>query len=316
MIIITGGAGFIGANLAKALNDRGRHDLIIVDHLKNGHKFTNLVDCQIADYWDKDDFIQAVESQVFDWSDVQAIFHLGACSATTQWDGQYMMRNNYTYSKQLLEAAIYYHIPFIYASSAATYGAGETFIESPVYEWPINVYGYSKAQFDHYVRRRMKTANNQIVGLKYFNVYGPREQHKGSMASVAYHHYQQFKETQRLKLFGAYGGYKPGMQLRDFVYVQDAVDVNLWFLDHPEVSGIYNCGTGRAEPFNHIAQAVIDYYQAGKIDYIEFPEHLKGHYQCYTQANIETLRSVGCDITFKTVAQGVRCYLDWLEGKA
>ena len=205
-------------------------------------------------------------------------------------------------------------IPFLYASSAATYGGSEVFKEAPEYEKPLNVYGYSKLLFDQHVRSRWNELTTQVVGFRYFNVYGPREQHKGKMASVAYHNHLQIRNGETLKLFGAYGGYEAGMQSRDFVYVGDVVDVSLWFLDNPSASGIFNLGTGRAEPFKAIGEAVIDFYGQGEIDYIPFPQELKGRYQSYTRADISQLRAAGCDVEFKTVAQGVKAYLEWLNG--
>jgi len=322
MVIVTGGAGFIGANIVKVLNAKGIDDILVVDHLKNGHKFNNLVNYRIADYQDKDEFLNNIRTKKISPSKIEAIFHQGACSKTTEWDGKYMMQNNYTYSKILLDFCITEHIPFIYASSAAVYGKGRTFKESPQYERPINVYGYSKFQFDQYVRHilnQRKTAKNhvepsQIVGLRYFNVYGPHEFHKGQMASVAFHHWQQFKENKVIKLFGDYDGVKAGRQSRDFIHVDDVVNVNLWFMDNPHISGIFNCGTGQAAPFNDIAESVLNYFQDGELQYIEFPEHLKGHYQSYTQADIGNLRShPQFDIMFKDVKIGVTEYINWLE---
>ncbi|MFZ9035490.1 MAG: ADP-glyceromanno-heptose 6-epimerase [Francisellaceae bacterium] len=315
MIIVTGAAGFIGANILKQLNRRGISDILAVDHLKNGHKFANLVDYDIADYLDKQDFIDAIANGAFDHKTIEAIFHQGACSATTEWDGQYMMRNNFDYSKTLLHFAIKHAIPFIYASSAATYGNNEIFVESREHEQPVNVYGYSKRLFDDYVRALIPQSDNQIVGLKYFNVYGPHEAHKGAMASVAYHHYQQYKTSNKVKLFDGYDGYGPGEQRRDFIYVEDVAAVNMWFFDHPTISGIFNCGTGNAEPFNNIANAVIDYFGDGRIEYIPFPEHLKGHYQSFTEADLTKLRAVGCDVVFRDVKTGVKDYFNWLEGE-
>ncbi|MFI0473075.1 ADP-glyceromanno-heptose 6-epimerase [Halomonas sp. HMF6819] len=318
MIVVTGGAGFIGANIVKALNARGRTDIVVVDDLSDGTKFVNLVDCTLFDYRDKDAFLMEVQASLRgepnDLPAIEAIFHEGACSDTTEWDGQYMMENNFEYSKVLLEYCEQHGIAFLYASSAATYGGSEVFKESPEFEKPLNVYGYSKLLFDQHVRARMPTLTTQVVGFRYFNVYGPREQHKGKMASVAFHNHGQVKNGQTLKLFGAFDGYEAGMQSRDFVFVGDVVDVNLWFLDHPNVSGIFNLGTGRAEPFKAIGEAVIDYYGKGQIDYIDFPDELKGRYQSYTRADISRLRDAGCDVEFKTVAQGVKAYLEWLNG--
>ncbi|MBR9905502.1 MAG: ADP-glyceromanno-heptose 6-epimerase [Gammaproteobacteria bacterium] len=318
MIVVTGGAGFIGANIVKALNARGRNDVMVVDDLRDGTKFINLADCTLADYLDKDDFLArvkvALKGESVDLPKIDAIFHEGACSDTTEWDGHYMMENNFEYSKVLLNYCEQQGIPFLYASSAATYGGSEVFKEVPECEKPLNVYGYSKLLFDQHVRSRWSELTTQVVGFRYFNVYGPREQHKGKMASVAYHNHLQIRNGETLKLFGGYDGYEAGMQSRDFVYVGDVIDVNLWFLDHPDKSGIFNLGTGRAEPFKAIGEAVIDFYGKGEIDYIAFPEELKGRYQSYTRADIGQLRESGCDVEFKTVAQGVKAYLEWLNG--
>lgn len=313
MIVVTGGAGFIGSNIVKGLNARGQTDIIVVDDLTDGTKFKNIVDCSILDYLDKDDFFNQIQNNAAFVKPISAIFHEGACSTTTEWDGRFMMRNNYEYSKILLNYALKQKIPFIYASSAAVYGGGNTFIESPEFEAPLNVYGYSKLQFDNYVRRLLPDIQSQVVGLRYFNVYGPRENHKGSMASVAFHHNQQLIRDGVVKLFEGSDGYGNGEQSRDFIYVGDVVDVNLWMLDHPKCKGIFNVGTGRSEPFNEIAQAVIGWHKRGEIEYIPFPEHLKGRYQSFTQANINNLRSVGYLNQFRNVATGVKEYLDWLQ---
>ena len=259
MIIVTGGAGFIGSNLVLGLNARGYDDILVVDHLKQGVKYRNLVECKIADYLDRDTFLQRLQQGDFVNQPIEAIFHQGACSTTTEWDGQYMMTNNYEYSKILFHYCQQYHIPFIYASSAAVYGGNQQFREALAYESPLNVYGYSKFQFDQYLRRHQHNLSSQVVGLRYFNVYGPREAHKGSMASVAFHLNNQLKEGDEIRLFEGCDGYDHGEQRRDFVYVGDVVDINLWFLDNPSVSGIYNCGTGRSQTFNDVAHAVIAY---------------------------------------------------------
>ncbi|BBL58112.1 ADP-glyceromanno-heptose 6-epimerase [Methylomonas koyamae] len=312
MIIVTGGAGFIGSNLVLGLNARGYDDIVVVDHLSNGVKFRNLVDCRIADYLDRATFLERLQQGVFRAESIEAVFHQGACSSTTEWDGRYMMENNYEYSKTLFHYCQSHKIPFIYASSAATYGADLTFKEELAYEGPLNVYGYSKFQFDQYLRRQTKLTA-QVVGLRYFNVYGPREAHKGSMASVAFHLHNQIQQSDELKLFEGCDGYGDGEQRRDFVYVGDVVDVNLWFLDHPQASGIFNCGTGRSQTFNDVANAVIRYYQRGHIQYIPFPEHLKGCYQSFTEANLEKLRAAGCNHQFKAVEEGVQLYMEWLN---
>jgi ADP-L-glycero-D-manno-heptose 6-epimerase len=310
MIIVTGAFGFIGSNLVHALNKKGHDDIIVVDDLTEGQKFKHLVGAKFADFWDKDQlFDKLAEGD----HQITAIFHQGACSATTEWNGKFMMDNNYEYSKELLQFALDNEVPFIYASSAATYGNNLTFVEAPENEAPINVYGYSKYVFDQYVRRLLPTAKSQIAGMRYFNVYGPRESHKGSMASVAYHQHQQILKGDSVKLFEGTDGYGNGEQRRDFVYVDDVVDVNLWFLDHPDKSGIFNVGTGRSEPFNAVSQAVLDFHQRGHIEYIPFPEHLMGHYQSFTEANISQLRGAGYKIPFKTVAEGVKAYLSSMK---
>jgi len=313
MIIVTGGAGFIGSNLVLGLNARGYDDILVVDHLTNGIKYRNLVDCKIADYMDRSTFLERIQQGAFQAENIEAIFHQGACSTTTEWDGQYMMENNYEYSKVLFHYCQSHKIPFIYASSAAVYGADLRFKEDLAYEGPLNVYGYSKFQFDQYLRRYLDKLTAQVVGLRYFNVYGPREAHKGSMASVAFHLNNQIKESDELRLFEGCDGYGNGEQRRDFVYVGDVVDINLWFLDNPQASGIFNCGTGRSQTFNDVANAVIHFHQRGEIKYIPFPEHLKGCYQSFTEANLANLRAAGCQYQFKSVEEGVQLYMEWLN---
>jgi len=315
MFIVTGGAGFIGSNIVKSLNERGITDILVVDDLTDGTKFVNLVDLKIMDYMDKDEFItQIVSGQ--DFGDVEAIFHEGACSATTEWNGKFMMENNYEYSKDLLHYCIERDIAFLYASSAATYGGNDTFKEALQFEKPLNVYGYSKFQFDQYVRNLWNDAEmhgetlSQIVGFRYFNVYGPREQHKGSMASVAFHLNNQLNAGENAKLF-------EGDHKRDFVYVGDVCKVNLWFFDNT-VSGIYNVGTGKAESFLEVGKAVVKYHteekaNTGQIERIPFPEHLKGHYQSFTEADLTNLRTAGYDGEFKSVAEGVSLYLQQIN---
>ncbi len=311
MIIVTGGAGFIGSNIVKALNAQGHTDILVVDDLTDGTKFRNLADLVIADYQDKDVFRQRVVNDQRALEGVEAVFHQGACSATTEWNGQYMMDNNYTYSQELLAACQRLNIPFFYASSASVYGDGPVFSEGLANEKPLNVYGYSKFLFDQHVRRVLPKATAPIVGFRYFNVYGPREQHKGSMASVAFHLHQQILKGENPKLFGAYDGYEAGGQSRDFIFVEDVVKVNLWAWQQG-VSGIYNLGTGRAQPFRDIAEAVIVYHGKGEITYVDFPEHLKGRYQSFTQADMSTLRAAGYTDAFADVATGTKAYLTWL----
>ena len=313
MIIVTGGAGFIGSNIVKELNQRGRTDILVVDDLSDGTKFKNLADCEIMDYIDKDEFLAKISTDSHAFRHVQAILHQGACSSTTEWDGRMMMRNNYEYSKTLLHFCLPRSIPFVYASSASVYGAGHIFREERAHEAPLNVYGYSKFLFDQYARRLLAEHKCQIVGLRYFNVYGPREQHKGSMASVAFHFNNQIAAGQNVKLFEGCDGYGNGEQRRDFIYVGDVVNVNLWFLDHPNKSGIFNLGTGRSQSFNDTARAVTAWHGKGEIQYIPFPDHLKGRYQSFTQADISALRAAGYTAEFATVEQGVKRYLDVLQ---
>jgi len=312
MIIVTGGAGMIGSNIGAALNAEGRSDILVVDDLTDGTKFRNLADLSIADYEDKDRFLARVESGKP--LEAEAIFHQGACSATTEWNGKFVMEVNYAYSKALLHCALDQRIPFLYASSAATYGGGDTFREEPQFERTLNVYGYSKKLFDDYVRRNVFTSadHSPVVGLRYFNVYGPREGHKGSMASVAFHLFNQVMAGQNPKLFGAYGGYGPGEQLRDFVHVSDVADVNLWCWKRG-VSGIFNCGTGHAEPFRAVADAVIGATGRGQVEFIPFPDHLQGRYQSFTEADMSRLRQAGYNGAFRDVATGVKEYVEWLK---
>ncbi|AKO45939.1 ADP-glyceromanno-heptose 6-epimerase [[Haemophilus] ducreyi] len=307
MIIVTGGFGMIGSNIINALNDIGRKDILVVDNLKNGEKFINLVDLDITDYCDKDDFIASIIAGD-DFGEIDAIFHQGACSSTTEWNGKYLMQNNYEYSKELLHFCVDRQIPFLYASSAATYGGrADNFIEERKFEGPLNAYGYSKFLFDEYVRRLLPEANSAICGFKYFNVYGPREQHKGSMASVAFHLNNQMLKGENPKLFAGSEHF-----LRDFVYVEDVAKVNIWAWKN-NISGIYNLGTGKAESFQTVAQAVIDFHGKGHIETIPFPDHLKSRYQTFTQADLTKLRAAGYQDNFKTVAEGTKAYMSWLN---
>ncbi|TDF66276.1 ADP-glyceromanno-heptose 6-epimerase [Cupriavidus sp. L7L] len=327
-IIVTGAAGFIGSNLVKGLNERGETNVIAVDNLTRADKFHNLVDCEISDYLDKEDFLERFAKGQF--GKVRAVFHEGACSDTMESDGRYMMENNYRYTLSLMESCLEQGAQFLYASSAATYGASQVFREDREFERPLNVYGYSKFLFDQIVRRRLPSALSQIVGFRYFNVYGPRENHKGRMASVAFHNFNQFRADGTVKLFGEYGGYGPGMQSRDFISVEDVVKVNLYFLDHPEKSGIFNLGTGRAQPFNDIAVTVVntlreaegkpslsleELVQEGLVEYVKFPDALRGKYQCFTQSDVSKLRGAGYGEAFLTVEEGVARYCRWLIGR-
>ncbi|AJG18345.1 ADP-glyceromanno-heptose 6-epimerase [Cupriavidus basilensis] len=324
-IIVTGAAGFIGSNLVKGLNERGEDNVVAVDNLTRADKFHNLVDCEIRDYLDKSEFIERFKRGEF--GKVRAVFHEGACSDTMETDGRYMMENNFRYTQALMDACLEQGTQFLYASSAATYGASQVFKEERQYEKPLNVYGYSKFLFDQVVRRKLPCALSQIVGFRYFNVYGPREAHKGRMASVAFHNFNQFRADGTVKLFGEYGGYAPGGHTRDFVSVEDVVKVNLFFLEHPDKSGIFNLGTGRAQPFNDIAATVVntlreadgrpqltldEMVQEGLVEYIKFPDALRGKYQCYTQSDVSRLRGAGYKDAFYTVEEGVSRYCRWL----
>jgi ADP-L-glycero-D-manno-heptose 6-epimerase len=309
VIIVTGGAGFIGSNLVRALCGRGA-EVLVVDHREADHGY--LADCAIVDYLDVKTFLEKLAGEEF--REAKHIFHLGACSDTTVRDGRYMMQTNYACSKEVLRFCRRHRVPLVYASSAAVYGQGEKFVETPECEAPVNVYGYSKYLFDCYVRRIMANVDSQLVGLRYFNVYGPREHHKGTMASVALHLTEQLKTSDQVRLFRGSDGYGDGEQRRDFVHVDDVVAATLWFMDHPDCSGIFNVGTGAAARFNDVATAVLAWHQRGEIDYIAFPEHLKGAYQSYTQADIGALRKAGYRGDFRPVQLGVKHYLDWLAG--
>lgn len=313
MIIVTGGAGFIGSRIIAKLNEMTSQKILVVDDLTDGKKMANLARVRIDDYMDADDFQNAINAGS-NFGQVDAVFHMGACSATTEWDGQYLMRRNYAYSKDLLHWCEGNKSSLIYASSASVYGDGSNgFTETISSEKPINMYAYSKFLFDQYVRGILPRAESQVVGLRFFNVYGPHEQHKGSMASVAYHANNQLLETGKIKLFGAYDDVSAGEQRRDFVYVDDCAEVANWFMENSSVSGIFNLGSGKAETFNKLAQAVIKWHGYGDIEYIDFPEHLKGSYQVYTKSDLSNLYNVGCDFQFKTIEEGVFNYLEWLK---
>jgi ADP-L-glycero-D-manno-heptose 6-epimerase len=327
--VVTGAAGFIGSNLIRALNDRGVTDIIAIDDLSHGDKFVNLVDCQIADYLDKETFLETLDDGGFN-GELRAVLHQGACSDTTETDGRYMMENNYRYSRVLLDFCIADEVPFIYASSAAVYGAGTTFREARECEAPLNVYGYSKFLFDQLVRRRWNEFTAQVVGLRYFNVYGEREQHKARMASVAFHFFNQYRTAGSVGLFEGSDGYGNGEQRRDFVSVEDIVRVNLFFLDHPERSGIFNAGTGMAQSFNDVAVAAVnacrrargetpltlaDMQRQGIMRYIAFPAELRNKYQSFTQADISALRGAGYTAPFLSVEEGVTRYCERLLGR-
>jgi ADP-L-glycero-D-manno-heptose 6-epimerase len=324
--VVTGAAGFIGSNLVKALNARGEKDIIAVDNLARADKFRNLVDCEIADYIDKDEFLARLVDGDFD-DEIAALLHQGACSDTMEIDGRYMMRNNYRYSVTLVDWCQNNDVPFIYASSASVYGASTAFREERANEAPLNIYGYSKLLFDQYARRLMPERTSQIAGFRYFNVYGPRERHKGRMASVALHFFDEYRAEGCVRLFEGSGGYAAGEQRRDFVHVDDVVNVNLAFLDHPERSGVFNVGSGNAATFNEVAVAAVnalrasskepvrslgELVDAGIIRYVPFPPALVGKYQSYTCADLGRLRGAGYKVTMTTAADGVARYVDSL----
>lgn len=329
-IVVTGAAGLIGSNIVKALNARGHRQIIAVDNLTRGDKFRNLVDCDISDYINKTEFLSKLASPAYAGK-ISAVFHQGACSDTMETDGKYMMENNFRYSLALLDYCQENKIPFLYASSASVYGTGSIFKEEREFEKPLNIYGYSKFLFDQIVRERMADLTSQVVGFRYFNVYGPREEHKQRMASVAFHHYHQYREHGKVKLFEGRDGYADGGQLRDFVSVEDVVKVNLWFLDHPQQSGIFNLGTGQSQPFNDIAVAAVNTCREldalapltreemvlqGMLEYIKFPDALIGKYQSFTQADISRLRAAGYDAPFYSVSEGVSRYIrNWLHAR-
>ncbi|MGE5169554.1 MAG: ADP-glyceromanno-heptose 6-epimerase [Rudaea sp.] len=329
-VVVTGAAGFIGSNLVKGLNARGETDIIAVDNLAEGDKFRNLADCDIADYLDQDEFLARVVNGDLD-DDIAAIFHEGACSDTTATDGRYVLRNNYRYSVALLEHCQDNDIPFLYASSAAVYGAGPAFREERACEAPLNVYGYSKALFDQYVRRLLPERTAQVVGFRYFNVYGPREAHKGRMASVAHHFFHQYRRDARVRLFEGSGGYAAGEQRRDFVHVDDVVAANLHFYDRGARSGIFNLGTGQAATFNAVAQATInacrhaagdaprtldELVREGAIAYVPMPEALRGKYQSFTEADLTRLRAAGYGAPLLPVEDGIPRYVESLISAA
>ncbi|MFZ5649809.1 MAG: ADP-glyceromanno-heptose 6-epimerase [Bacillota bacterium] len=290
MIIVTGGAGFIGSNIVKGLNEEGIDDILIVDNLRRGEKFKNLLALKFKDYCDKAVFLKNIQEGKYDREKITAVFHQGACSDTMEYDGRYMLENNYEYSKELLHFCLGRRVPFIYASSASVYGSGRKgFSEDEACEEALNVYAFSKLLFDRYVRRVLPAAESQVVGLRYFNVFGPQENHKGRMASIVRQLYRQLVEEGVMRLFKGTDGYGDGEQKRDFIYVKDAVRVNLYFFANPDKKGIFNCGTGRARTFNDVAEAVIKVCGGGRVEYIEFPETLKGKYQNFTEADLTAL---------------------------
>jgi ADP-L-glycero-D-manno-heptose 6-epimerase len=317
MIIVTGGAGFIGSNLIHQLNRAGVRDILLVDNFAPaanlaGPKFFNLWGADFADYMDKHEFRTALKAGRFEGVNVSAILHQGACSNTLEDDGRYMMDNNFTCSKELLHFALARKIPFVYASTAAVYGLSEKFTEAPANERPLNIYGYSKLVFDNYVRRLMPEIRSTVVGLRYFNVYGPREQHKGRMASVIHHFTKQLKETGTIRMFVGSGGYADGEQRRDFVFVNDLAKINMFFAgllpESPKqpVQAVVNAGTGEARTFKAVAEALMQVHGPGAIEFIPFPGDLKNRYQHFTEADTAGLRKAGYMAAFTPLEEGVR----------
>jgi ADP-L-glycero-D-manno-heptose 6-epimerase len=317
LIIVTGGAGFIGSNLIQQLNATGETEILLVDNFApaanlSGPKFLNLWGAKYMDFMDKVEFRKALAAGDFDEAGVRAILHQGACSNTLEDDGRYMMDNNYTYSKEVLHFALEYGIPLVYASTAATYGASLEFTPVPKNERPLNVYGYSKLAFDNYLRRLMPEIESTVVGLRYFNVYGPREQHKGRMASVIHHFTKQMKDTGVIRMFEGSGGYANGEQRRDFVFVKDLAKINMFFggllPDSPSepVQAVVNAGTGEARTFKAVAEALMAVHGPAAIEYIPFPGDLKNRYQHFTEADVAGLREAGYAAPFTSLEDGVK----------
>ena len=314
MYVLTGGAGFIGSNILKALNERGITDIVVVDNLTMNEKFKNIVGLHFSDYIDKTDFINYITECKM--KNITALIHHGACSNTTESDGKYMMDNNYVYSRILAEYSIAHEIPFIYASSASVYGIGVNgFAESFECEAPINIYAYSKYLFDQWVRKHIREISSTFVGLRYFNVYGPKERHKGKMSSMVLQAYEQIKANRIIKLFKGYGNVQDGEQSRDFIYIDDVISIIMFFIDSPTKKGIFNIGTGKPRSFNELARILINCYGAGEIEYIPFPDELKGRYQNYTCAELGALRSAGYDNEFTSLENGIRKYFELLTGE-
>ena len=313
MIIVTGCNGFIGSNLVVKLNELGVKDIIGVDDLSKKDNLINIAHCELEELLDIKDFENDYLDENKNIEQVTHIFHQGACTDTMEWDAEYMMKNNYSFSQKLLEFAEKNSVSFIYASSASVYGDGKKFAEARENENPINLYAFSKYLFDQLVRQKISESKIQIVGLRYFNVYGPNEAHKGHMASVAYHLHKQLEKGDAVKLFEGSDGYEAGEQRRDFVYVDDVVKVNLWFKENPEVSGIFNVGTGKSQTFNEVATSVINFHGKGSIQYIPFPKELVGSYQSFTEADIGKLRAAGYPGDFLDVQSGVQLYLEKLS---
>lgn len=325
MIVVTGGAGFIGSNIVRGLNARGINDILLVDDLSDGNKCRNIQDCDILDYMDKDVFLEKIIRQDTSLTNITAVFHEGACSDTMEADGKFIMENNYDYTKSVFHFCQNNKVQFIYASSASTYGGNSIFVEEPKNEQALNAYAYSKLLFDQYLRQHWNKVTSQVVGFRYFNVYGRGETHKGRMASVAYHFFNQFRDNGFVSLFEGSEGYASGEQLRDFIWVDDVVKVNFHFLDNPDKSGIFNLGTGSAASFNQVAvtalntitghtKTVSQWVDQGLMRYITFPDALVGKYQSFTQADLTKLRTEGgYNDSFASVDKGIEAYIKQLQ---
>ena len=307
MIVVTGGAGFVGSNLVAGLNRTGVTDVLVVDNLRSADKRPNLGAIRFAEYVDKDDFLPLLERGKFG-DTIEAVLHQGACTDTMATDGAYVMRNNTEYSKSLLKYALARRIPFVYASSASVYGNRGVCAERPENEEPLNLYARSKLAFDQHVRQALERISSTVVGLRYYNVYGPREAHKGRMASMVWQLYRQLRERGEMRLFAASGGYGDGEQRRDFIWVGDVVDVNLFFLEGPARQGIFNTGTGASRSFNDIAVNLMKHNGGGTVSYIPFPQELEGKYQSFTQADVTALRAAGYDRPFTSLEEGIGRY--------
>lgn len=310
-IIVTGGAGFIGSNVVHALNARSSDDLVVVDDLTDVRKIANIASASIAGFVDQRDFRDRMRQDRVDPHGVSAVIHQGAWTRTDGTDGRLILDHNYAATLEVLDWCGRHDVPIIYASSAATYGDRSANTEEPSSERALNAYAYSKLLVDQEVRRRLPTAGGQIVGLRYFNVYGPRESHKDDMASMVMQMDDAVRTDRPIGLFDASHGLPPGGHRRDFAHVDDVVNTVLWFLDHPTISGIFNCGTGTDRSFGEVAALVTAYHGRGTVEYVPMPDHFRGTYQAVTSADLRRLRATGCDVDFRPIEVGVPQYLDW-----
>ncbi len=304
MQIVTGAAGFIGSNLVRCLNVRGGGDVLAVDAPPSLDECPNLRGVEVSRYMERSAFLEAVKLGDLPKS-IDAVYHQGACADTMETDERYMMSNNRDYSKELLTFALRRRIPFVYASSASVYGGGEHSREDASNENPLNLYARSKLEFDNYVRSLPDSVDTAVVGLRYFNVYGPRELHKGRMASMPYQIYRQLADTGVCRLFEGTDGYEDGEQRRDFVHVGDACKVNMHFSEAGDVQGVFNVAPGASRSFNDIASILISLLGEGRIEYIPFPKELQGKYQSFTEADLTNLRAAGCDVEFASLEEGL-----------